>query len=304
MRVFIAFFLISFFSSIGLFAQESLDDIINSIDDYPKTTDVTSTFKSTRIINGHSIELTSPKSLEFRISHRFGPLNEGFYDIFGLDMATIRLGFEYGINDKIMVGLGRSSYQKTYDLFFKIALLKQSKGISAKPLSIYYLNSESINTLRYDPKIEFKSRISYIHQLLIARKLNDKFSFQLTPSLVFSDFENYDKHTFILVGLAGKYMLSKRIALNAEYFYRLKHKKVNSIGYINTFDQNYNSLSIGVDIETGGHVFQLHFSNSSPMNEKGFLLETNKSWSEGTIHFGFNITREFTMGSKSSKKEW
>lgn len=292
------------FLSIKSSAQESLDDIINSIDNTSQTRIITSTFKSTRIINGHSIELASPKSLEFRISHRFGPLNNGLYDIFGLDMATIRLGFEYGINNKMMIGLGRSSYQKSYDIFFKIALMQQSKGVSSKPLSIYYLNSESINTLKYNPKIDFKSRISYIHQLLIAKKVNDKFSFQLTPSLLFNDFENYNKNTFFVIGLAGKYMLSKRIALNVEYFYRLKHKKENSIGYINTFDNNYNSLSVGIDIETGGHVFQLHFSNSSPMNEKGFLLETNKSWSDGTIHFGFNITREFTIGNKSSKKEW
>ena len=297
-------FLFIFFISLNIYGQETLDDIMSSIDNSSKTTNVTSTFKSTRIINGHSIELASPNSLEFRISHRFGPLNNGIYDIFGLDAATIRLGFEYGVNDKMMVGFGRSSYQKTYDIFFKIALMKQSKGISSKPFSIYYFNSESINTLRYDPKIDFKSRISYIHQLLIARKINEKFSFQLTPSLLFNDFENYNKHTFLVVGLAGKYMLSKRMALNIEYFYRIEHEKENSIGYINTFDNNYNSLSIGIDIETGGHVFQLHFSNSSPMNEKGFLLETNKSWSDGTIHFGFNISREFSLGNKSSKKEW
>ena len=134
--------------SLNINAQETLDDIMSSIDNSSKTTNVTSTFKSTRIINGHSVELASPNSLEFRIAHRFGPLNNGLYDIFGLDMATIRLGFEYGINDKMMVGFGRSSYQKTYDIFFKIALMKQSRGISSKPFSIYYLNSESIKKLQ------------------------------------------------------------------------------------------------------------------------------------------------------------
>ena len=297
-------FLIIYFFSINLFSQESLESILSEIDDSESSSAVTSTFKSTRIINGHSVELASPKSLEFRIAHRFGPINNGFYDIFGLDAATIKMSFEYGINDKMMAGFGRSSYQKSYDIFFKIALMKQTKGVNSKPFSLYYVNSESINTLRYDPKISFQNRISYSHQLLLAKKINDKFAFQLSPSLVFSDFENYDKHSFFIVGAAGKYMLSKRMALNIEYFYRLKHENDNSVGYINIFENNYNSLSIGIDIETGGHVFQLHFSNSSPMIEKGFLLETNKSWSDGTIHFGFNISREFSIGKKSSKKEW
>ena len=192
-------FLLIYLFSIKVFSQESLENILSEIDDSESSTVVTSTFKSTKIINGHSVELASPNSLEFRIAHRFGPLNNGFYDIFGLDAATIKMSFEYGINDKMMAGFGRSSYQKSYDLFFKIALMRQSKGTKPKPFSLYYVNSESINTLRYDPKISFQDRISYTHQLLLAIKINDKFSFQLSPSLVFSYFENYDKHSFIII---------------------------------------------------------------------------------------------------------
>ena len=110
-------FLIIYFFSINVFSQESLESILSEIDDSESSSAVTSTFKSTRIINGHSVELASPKSLEFRIAHRFGPINNGFYDIFGLDAATIKMSFEYGINDKMMAGFGRSSYQKSYDIF-------------------------------------------------------------------------------------------------------------------------------------------------------------------------------------------
>ena len=217
-------FLIIYFFSINVFSQESLESILSEIDDSESSSAVTSTFKSTRIINGHSVELASPKSLEFRIAHRFGPINNGFYDIFGLDAATIKMSFEYGINDKMMAGFGRSSYQKSYDIFFKIALMKQTKGVNSKPFSLYYVNSESINTLRYDPKISFQNRISYSHQLLLAKKINDKFAFQLSPSLVFSDFENYD-NSYLVYCNSSLLNRSKKSILEINFYEKLSKLK-------------------------------------------------------------------------------
>ena len=296
----------SFFSLISIFilcfnltAQESLDEILgpSSNSSYP----VSSTFSSTRIINGHSVEMIPKNVGELRISHRFGPLENGFYDIFGLDQAQIRIGYDYGLNDNVMVGFGRSSYKKTYDIFSRFAILRQTSDNSV-PLSIQYLFSASIETLKYGKKIPFMQRLGQINQILIAKKMNN-LSVQITPSLMIHEYFNYDKKIFTNLGVSARYLVGKRVAINLEYFHRLKHDNDGSQAFNDIFEMNYNSLGIGVDIETGGHVFQFHFSNSSAMNEQGFLFESDKSWGEGEICFGFNILREFSR-SKKSKGSW
>ena len=253
----------------------------------------TATFKSTRIVTGHSIERMTTGQLDVRISHRFGKVNSGLYDFFGLDGANTHLGLEYGITDWMMVGIGRGSYEKTYDGFLKFSLLRQSKGKRTMPVSLSYLASTAISTLKWDGSgsLNFWDRVSYVHQLLIARKFNERFSLALNPTYVHRNMvgTEMDPNDLFAAGAGMRFKLTKRLSLNAEYYY--------VIPPMNDYrsEETYNPLSIGVDIETGGHVFQIHLTNSLAMIEKGFIGETTDKWLDGGIHLGFNISRVFAL---------
>lgn len=260
---------------------------------------VSATFKTTRLLNGQSIENPANGVLVFIISHRFGRLNQGAYELFGLDQSTIRLGLEYGVNDRLAIGIGRSSYQKTVDGFLKFKILRQSKGKGAMPVSLSYFASMAINTLKWqDPtrKNYETSRYSYVHQLLLARKFNRQLSVQLTPTLVHRNLVplSTDQNDVLATGIGGRYKITNRTSLNAEYFYLLPGK---------TADEFDNCLSLGFDIETGGHVFQLIFTNGQPQFERAFITETKGDWLKGDIFFGFNITRVFTVKKPRTLKE-
>ena len=260
------------------------------------TTDyVTATFKSTRIVNGHSIETIGKYNLDFRISHRFGYLNSGGYNLFGLDNATMRIGLDYGVTNRLMVGIGRSTVDKEYDAFVKYKLLRQSTGKVKMPMSVTYLGGVMHYTQKGSEEINFTNRTSFVNQLMIARKFNDAFSMQLTPTWVHINMVDLstEKNDLFSLGIGGRVKISKRVALTADYFHQ-----------IDKLDGTTNSLSLGVDIETGGHVFQLHFTNSTGMTERSFITNTTGDWGKGDVHFGFNITRLFvlkkTPGSRSS----
>lgn len=261
------------------------------------TTDfTTATFKSTRIVNGHSIETIGKYNLDFRISHRFGYLNSGSYNLFGLDNATMRIGFDYGVTDKLMVGFGRSTTDKELDIFAKYKLLRQSKGKSNMPISLTLLGSAMQYTLKGSEDISFTNRMSYAAQAMIARKFSETFSFQLTPTWIHKNLVNLSKEDNDLysLGIGGRVKLSKRVAITGDYYYQF-----------NKLEGTINSLSLGVDIETGGHVFQLHFTNSTGMTERAFITNTLGKWGDGDIHFGFNITRLFTLKkSEGSRSSW
>ncbi|MBL0766011.1 DUF5777 family beta-barrel protein [Marivirga atlantica] len=245
------------------------------------------TFKGSRLINGHTVQTRKAKAFEFLISHRFGRLNSGAYELFGIDGANIRLGFEYGLSDRITIGLGRNSFEKTFDTFFKLKLLRQSKGRKVMPISLAYLTSAALKSLKGQEGFNTTaSKLVYTHQLLIARKFSSLFSMQLMPTLVhrnqiLEDQENSDVYA---LGVGGRLKMSQRISLNAEYYYRFDVPEA---------DTNYNSIAVGVDIETGGHVFQLHLTNSRSMIEKGFITETSGDFFNGDVHFGFNVSRVF-----------
>lgn len=286
-------------ATMPLFAQD--DDLLSLVDDEDKNTTnfARAAFKTTRVINSHSLENVAAGVLDFKISHRFGVLNNGFYDIFGLDNATIRFGLDYGITPRLMVGLGRSTYEKTYDGFIKYKLLRQSKGKRNMPITASLVAGMSINTLKWanpDRDNYFSSRLSYYYQLIIGRKFGEGFSMQIMPTLVHRNLveTRAEKNDVISIGIAARQKLSKRIAVNAEYFYVLPNQLTES---------SRNSLSVGFDIETGGHVFQLHFTNSTPMTEKGFIAETSNDWLDGDIHFGFNISRVFTIAQPKNREK-
>jgi hypothetical protein len=271
-----------------LYAQGLLD-VLEDEDEEPQQEIVTNTFLTTRIINGQSVENPFPGDLIFIISHHFGRLNQGAYDFWGLDQATIRLGFEYGINDRMAVSVGRSSYEKTYDGFLKYKLLQQQAGINDIPVSISWFSGAYIKSQRWAiPERDYTlaHRVSYAHQLLIARKFSRNLSVQITPAWVHRNLVELrdDPNDSFILGAGGRMAITNWVTLNAEYFYRLN--KPSSDNFFNTF-------SVGFDFDTGGHVFQLHFTNAQPMFEPGFLTHTRGNWLDGDIYFGFNIKRVF-----------
>jgi hypothetical protein len=295
-RLYLTLLLLSLIS-FSIFAQEDLLDLINT-NATPQINYTTATFKSTRIMNGHSIERMHPAQLDFRISHRFGTLNTGAYELWGLDQANIHFSLEYGILKWLMVGVGRGTYEKTYDGFAKFSILRQSTGAKEMPVSLSVFSSVAINSLKWTDTERtnyFSSRLSYVAQVLVARKFNSLLSFQLTPSYVHRNMvtTELDPNDLIAMGAGGRMKLTKRISLNAEYYYLVNPKDYMS-------QQIYNPLSVGFDIETGGHVFQIILTNSVAMIEKGFIGETTGSWAKGDIHLGFNISRVFNL--KKQKK--
>jgi len=288
-----------FLSYSSLYAQDDLMNLLNQ-NAPPQINYTTATFKSTRIMNGHSIERMPPGQLDFRISHRFGTVNSGAYNFFGMDQANIHLSLEYGIFHWLMVGVGRGTYEKTFDGFTKFTVLRQSTGAKNMPVSLSIFGSAALNSLKWaDPARTnyFSSRLSYTAQVLVARKFSQAFSFQLTPSFIHRNLvaTELDPNDLYALGAGGRLKLTKRISFNGEYFYVINaNKKYMS-------QPVYNPLSLGFDIETGGHVFQIILTNSLAMTEKGFIGETTGQWSKGDIHIGFNISRVFTLQKPKQK---
>ena len=278
--------------SLGIYAQDDLMKMLNQ-DSSKVTNYTTATFKSTHVMNGQSIESMPPGQLDVRISHRFGTLNTGGYNFFGLDQSNIHLSLEYGIFNWLMVGVGRGSFEKTFDGFAKFSVFRQSTGAREMPVSVSVFSSIALKSLKWtDPARTnyYSSRLSYVWQVLVARKFNQALSFQLTPTYVHRNLvvTELDPNDLYSIGAGGRLKLTKRISLNAEYYYMINPK--------NNFSQQvYNPLTVGVDIETGGHVFQLFFTNSLGTIEKQFIGETTGQWKKGDIHFGFNISRVFTL---------
>lgn len=244
---------------------------------------VSATFKSTRVINGHSIETRSNGVLEFIISHRFGTLNSGYEEFFGLDFSTVRLGLEYGLTDDLNIGIGRSSFDKVIDAFLKYRFVRQSDNFPFTATAFASLARKTVDQVGLGG-IE---RNAYTGQILIARKFNSNFSFQVAPTVIQRNLvaTTEDDNLLIAVGLGARYKVSNRIAIVTEYYPQLSDKS----------DQFQNAFAVGVDIETGGHVFQLHFTNATQMNERGFIGETTENFWDGDIHYGFNITRVFDL---------
>ncbi|HEX5669782.1 MAG TPA: DUF5777 family beta-barrel protein [Chitinophagaceae bacterium] len=276
-----------------LLAQDpDLLDMLDKEDKAKPATDyATATFKTTRLINAHSIEQLAAGVLDVKISHRFGTLNSGFYELFGLDNASIRIGADYGITNWLMIGLGRSSFEKQYDGFMKVRLLRQAKGARSMPLSLSGFAGMYYNTLKWaDTSREnyYTSRINYVFQLIAARKFSEGFSLQLSPTLVHYNIvpKASDKNDLLSVGIGARQKITKRVSINVEYYYQIPGYKLEG---------SENALSLGFDIETGGHVFQLIFTNSTGIAENQYITKTNGRWQDGDIHFGFNIARVFTL---------
>lgn len=271
------------------------EDLLSLVDDKePKKEYVKYAFKSPRVINGHSMEFLSPGTMDFRILHRFGELSSGATNLFGLDQASMRLGFDFGLLRNLMVGVGRSTYKKEVDGFIKFAPIMQATGAHASPVTVAFVSGITMNGVPWaDKTIQnyFTSRLAFYNQMIIGRKFSERLSLQIAPTMVHTNLVSYvyQPNDVYSIGFGGRMKLSKRVAFTWDYQHLLNGK--------NEYGTNY-PLSLGFDIETGGHVFQLHVSNSEGMNERAFITETAGSWGKGNLRFGFNLSRVFQIKKK------
>ncbi|MBI3519798.1 MAG: hypothetical protein HY062_10630 [Bacteroidetes bacterium] len=300
------------------FSVLAQDDLLTLVKEEPKNDpprSVYATFKTTKIVNSQTIETVKKRNLDFRVTHRFGnlynstsanALNEAAHNAFGLDNATdIRLSFDYGITDKLTIGIGRSKYREMNDASVKWRFLTQREN-NTIPVSVcIYGNmgytSMSTNNLyagTVRPKTNEAHRIQYASQLLIARKFNSWFSLQIMPTYIHRNFIKQqlntnngkeDMNDLFSLGIGGRIKLSKRFAVVADYFYNFSQFQHNNpSGY-------YNPLGVGIEIETGGHVFHINYTNGAAILESSLLTSTQDSWTKGQIKLGFNISRWFTL---------
>ena len=304
------FFLFGMLAASPLLGQDDLLNMLNQVD-AKKITYTQATFKGSRFINGQTVETIAKKHINFWISHRFGALNSGFMDNFlGLDEAKIRLGLEYGLSDVWLVGMGRSTIEKTYDFYSKYKVLRQSNQM---PVTLTVYGSLATNTMptgyilpsgnvmRYENNLQ---RQTYMGQILIARKFTDKLSLQIMPTILYNNKVEsvYFDNNLYSLGFGGRYKLNNRLSLSAEYYKNI----VNTQNFLKTSGTVYpyqDSFSIGFDIETGGHVFQLHFTNSKGMIEKHFISQTTGTWANTDIFYGFNLARTFSLEPDKKNKK-
>ena len=286
---------LAFFFPLLLLAQ---NDLLKEIDDKSMESTANPAFKALKIVNFESTKLIGKGDFYLIISHRFDYLDQGIKEFFGLDNAFTQLKFAYGITDKFTIQAARSGFQKTYDLGLKYLIISQKTNGS--PVAIAFFNSLAANTeldkANY-PSLDFQDRLSYVSQLLISRKITDKLSLEVAPTFFHEGFlvEILDENNNVVtpnpqnknqfaVGIGGRYKLSKRLSLNMDYG-----------AHLNRASQSVfkNPLSVGLDIDTGGHIFQVLFTNSKAMHEAGFLGHTTGDWGKGEISFGFNLIRVF-----------
>jgi Membrane bound beta barrel domain (DUF5777) len=279
-----------------LYAQE--EDLLKLIEsDKPKKERVKYAFKSPRVIAGHSMEFLNPGTMDLRILHRFGQLDQGYKNFFGLDQASMRIGFDFGVLHNLMAGVGRSTYKKELDAYIKYAPIRQSTGPGSMPFTFALVSGITLDGLPWadpDRKNFYTSKLAYYFQAIIGRKFSEAFTLQVAPTLVHKNLVSLesDPNNIYALETGGRLKLSKRIAFTWDYTHI----------FIGMPDSGFtHPLSVGFDIETGGHVFQLHFSNSTGMNERAFITETTGRWGKGEIRFGFNLSRVFQIKKTKHK---
>jgi hypothetical protein len=294
---------LTFFVLLMVKSAHAQEDLSSMLEDSVHTSEkVLATFKTTRIVNAHSLETVKKKHLDFRVTHRFGDIaggSGGIHSLYGLDNASnIRIAFEYGLTDNFTLGFGRSKIQEALDGFVKYRLISQTTDHKI-PFAITLLASAVFTPQQntngnYDKNIY---RFSYAYQAIIGKKINNMLSFQLMPSMVHRNYisEASDKNDLFSLGAGGRIKLTKRFALLADYFYTFSNYRTNN-------DVYFLPLGIGAEIETGGHVFHLFFTNASGIVETHFIPDTGDSWNKGEFKFGFNISRTFGFNKHAVNK--
>ena len=281
-------FVFMFFMVGHVFAQDDLLNQLDTVKSKEKQIEM-SAFKGLQIVNMQSTKLPTKGEWYMVVSHRFGDLTKGLDNFFGLDNAYTKIGGIYGATDWLSLGFSRQTYNKTYELTAKYKLANQE--INGFPVTIVGYNTMDINsalkTSQY-PYLKFNNRLAFTTQILVSRKFSDKFSLEMAPIYVHKNlFEGgLEQKDLLLAGLGARYKIAKRMSVNLEYAARVNMPE-------NFVSPYHNPLSVGLDIETGGHVFQLVFSNSQPMNDVAVFSNTAGDWNGGSIYFGFNMYRVF-----------
>lgn len=275
-------------------AQEVREDTTGN---HENTKYASETFKSSRVILGQSVELPDNGNLVLLISHHFGAINTGYYHLFGIDVASTRVGLEYGINNWLGAGFGVNTYNLTWDAYGKAKLLRQSKGERKMPFSLSVFGNITINSMKPnnpEQKWTFDSRLAYCAEAIIARKFGKAFTFQLQPVYIHKNLvqTSEDHNDIYALGGGVSVRVSDVVSLNGEYYYLFPNQ---------TAEYVQSSMSIGIDLLVGQHVFQLFFTNSPQILEESFITENNGKVLNGDIHFGFNIHRVFTVKKPKHK---
>lgn len=297
----LSLFLVPFFSFCCAFAQDDLMDELNKEMSSSEPEKVMTTFKGIKLINANTIETTKKKTLEFRITHRFGNMEIGNaigdHTLYGLDNASnIRFSFDYGITDKLSVGVGRSKTLEHIDGNVKYRFLEQKKG--GLPISVAYYANTAFTPMQNIAQDKFENRLSYTHQLIIASKINNAISLELLPTFVHRNFvdqttvhpknKSTDKNDIFALGVGGRFKISKRTAFVVDYFLPFDN-------YRDSKNNFYDALGLGFEFETGGHVFHVNVTNSTGIIENDFIPYTNSAWEKGEYKLGFNISRVFNF---------
>ena len=270
-------------------AQDDLLNQLDSVKSKDKQIEMAA-FKGLQVCNMQSTKMPIKGEWYFLVSHRFGDLKQGINNFFGLDNALTRIGGIYAPTSWLSLGVSRHTYNKTYELSVKYKLANQE--INGFPLTIVGYNTMEINSSKFNseeyPNFKQTNRFAYSSQLLVSRKFSESVSFEINPVYVHKNLYEMqpgtEKKDQFLVAAGGRCKLSKRISLNLEYAYRINEPE---------HDYYHNPVTAGFDIETGGHVFQLVFSNSQPMNDVAYFTNTTGKWNGGSVYFGFNMYRVF-----------
>lgn len=261
------------------------EDLLSQLDSTQvQDTYATAAFKGLQVITLQSTKMPAKKEFYFVVSHRFGTVKGGISEFFGFDDATTKIGGIYGLTDWLAVSGSRHTLSKVYETSVKYRLARQSDLF---PFEIVGYNTLDINSLlKKDdyPKIEFSDRLTYITQLIVSRKISERLSLELVPSYIHKNLYNpeIENDNQFALGYGGRMKISKRLSVNLEYAYNF-----------NKPDFYKNPLSVGLDVETGGHIFQLLFTNSQSMTESGYLTSAAGDWGKGDFFFGFNLYRVF-----------
>lgn len=304
-----------------VFAQDDMLNLLDSIGGKKNHEKSIATFKGSKIINAQTTETVKAKTCDFSITHRFGNIgvksNGGGHTLYGLDNITdVRFGFDFGITNDFTLGIGRSKQEELLDGFVKWRLLSQTTDYHV-PFSLAFYGDMSYNpreaNLFYngiDPATKFEQktiqRIAYNAQLIFAIKLGWRFSMELIPSYqhrnyvlanINPDNGAIESNELFSMGGGFRFKFTNRVALIVDYFHNFSEYRTNNSAY-----PFYNPLAIGLEIETGGHVFHLNFTNASGIIENNFLVNTTDDWLKGGYKFGFNISRVFNLPQKKHKK--
>ncbi len=291
------FFFIALFLSSNLCTAQNMDSLMRDMASEQDTSGITSSFKSTRLILSQTTTMIKKYDLDFKVIHRFGDIggtDGGSKTLYGFDNSSdIYIGFEYGISDRFNISFGRSKYEQLLDLQLKYALLQQ-KDKGGSPLSLSALvktgfTPYKVNTTVFD---DYGNRFSHFVQAIISRKFSPNFSLQISPGLLFRNvvLAADDERTMFSTGIAGRYKFTKRFGIVADYYLIASDYRKD-----NPNTSYYSPLGLGVEIETGGHVFTMNFANAKAIAENNFLPNSTSSWSKGQYRFGFTISRMFTL---------